>query len=181
MRGLYIIHWAVAVETFSLRVYLLWSNVIVSPKFHNKMFLSFILDVKNEIIHVYLLIWSHFCLKVCSKDDTKSFGQIISILSDQYRSGASKKVEDEKLNQLLQENSWQTQKEFAEQLNITTNDFPSIAEAGKKVIESRTCSAQKTKNHGFILENRQLQNQIFTQKSIVAFDGMWKVYYILNC
>jgi len=61
------------------------------------MFLSFILDVKNEIIHVYLLIRSRFCLKVCSKDDTKSFGQIISILSDQYRSGASKKVEDEKI------------------------------------------------------------------------------------
>lgn len=35
-------------------------------------------------------------------------------LSDEYRSGAPKKVEDEELNQLLQENPCQTQKELVE-------------------------------------------------------------------
>ena len=35
-------------------------------------------------------------------------------LSHQYRSEASKKVEDEKLNQLLQENPCQTQKKLVE-------------------------------------------------------------------
>ena len=39
-------------------------------------------------------------------------------LFDQYRSGAPKKVEDEELDQLLQENLCQTRKELAEQLGI---------------------------------------------------------------
>lgn len=40
-------------------------------------------------------------------------------LSDKHRSGTPKKVKDEQLDQLLQQNSYQTQKEHSEQLGIT--------------------------------------------------------------